>query len=114
MIKPKSHEFIATKNGGQIKITALEDKDRQTINQIQSRTRDIKKDFAAGDFTKPFYIHAQTVPGTDAMSQNKELIQHQIQDLENGSILILHTNDKLLANSINQFMSYQSTEHRVH
>ncbi len=109
-----SHEFTATKDGGQIKTTALDDKDQQTIDRIQSHTREIQTDFAAGNFTKPFYIHAQAVPGTDAMSQNKEQIHYQIQDLVNGSILILVANNASLANSINHFMNYQSTEHRGH
>lgn len=109
-----SHEFIPTKNGGQIKITSLEDKDQQTIKQIQSHTRDIQNDFTEGNFTKPFYIHSNSVPGTDVMSQNKVQIQYQIQDLKNGSILILITNNPNLINSINQFMTFQSTEHKGH
>jgi hypothetical protein len=109
-----SHEFTATTDGGQIKITALDDKDEQTITQIQTHTRDIQMDFTEGNFTKPFYIHAQSVPGTDQMSQNKEQIQYQIQDLKNGSILMLFTNDSSLVDSINQFMTFQSTEHTGH
>ncbi len=109
-----SHEFMATKVGGQIKITALDDKDQQTIDQIQIHIRDIQNDFAKGNFTKPFYIHAESVPGTEDMSQNKEQIHYQIQDLDDGAILILVTNNTLLANSINQFMKYQSTEHMGH
>jgi hypothetical protein len=109
-----SHEFTSTKDGGQIKITALDESDNQTINQIKNHTRDIQNDFADGNFTKPFYIHAESVPGTDAMTQNKDQIQYQIQDLKNGSMLLLITNNSSLANSINQFMTYQSTEHKGH
>lgn len=109
-----SHEFSSTKDGGQIKITALDDKDNQTINQIKSHTREIQNDFTEGNFTKPFFIHAQSVPGTDAMTQNKDQIQYQIQDLKNGSILLLITNNSNLVSSINQFMTYQSTEHKGH
>lgn len=109
-----SHEFSSTKDGGQIKITALDDKDKQTINQIKSHTREIQNDFTEGNFTKPFFIHAQSVPGTDAMTQNKDQIQYQIQDLKNGSILLLITNNSNLVSSINQFMTYQSTEHKGH
>jgi hypothetical protein len=109
-----SHEFTSTKDGGQIKITALDESDNQTINQIKNHTRDIQNDFADGNFTKPFYIHAESVPGTVAMTQNKDQIQYQIQDLKNGSMLLLITNNSSLANSINQFMTYQSTEHKGH
>ena len=109
-----SHEFTSTKDGGQIKITALDEKDNQTISQIKSHTRDIQNDFADGNFTKPFFIHAHSVPGTDAMNQNKYQIQYQIQDMKNGSILFLITNNSNLLNSINQFMTFQSTEHKGH
>lgn len=109
-----SHEFSSTKDGGQIKITALDEKDNQTINQIKSHTRDIQNDFTEGNFTKPFFIHAQSVPGTDAMTQDKDQIQYQILDLKNGSILLLITNNSNLVSSINQFMTYQSTEHKGH
>lgn len=109
-----SHEFTSTKEGGQIKITALDEKDNQTISQIKTHVKDIQNDFAEGNFTKPFYIHAQSVPGTDAMTQNKDQIQYQIQDLKNGSILFLISNNSSLINSINQFMTFQSTEHKGH
>jgi hypothetical protein len=109
-----THEFSSIKDGGQIKITALDEKDNNTISQIKSHTRDIQNDFAEGNFTKPFVIHAESVPGTDAMTQNKDQIQYQIQDLKNGSILLLVTNNSNLVSSINQFMTYQSTEHTGH
>jgi hypothetical protein len=109
-----AHEFSTTKNGGQIKITALDEKDNNTINQIKSHTRDVQNDFTEGNFTKPLFIHAESVPGTDAMTQNKDQIQYKIQDLKNGSILLLITNNSSLVSSINQFMTYQSTEHTGH
>ena len=109
-----AHEFSPTEDGGQIKIIALDENDNQTISQIKSHTRDIQKDFADGNFTKPFFIHAESVPGTDAMTQNKDQIQYKIQDLKNGSILLLITNNTSLINSINEFMAYQSTEHKGH
>ena len=106
-----THKFSSTKDGGQIKITALDEKDNKTINQIRNHTRDIQNDFAEGNFAKPFFIHAQSVPGTDAMTQNKDQIQYKIQNLKNGSILLLITNNSSLVSSINQFMTYQSIEH---
>lgn len=109
-----SHEFSTTKGGGQIKITALNENDNNTINQIKSHTRDMQNDFTEGNFTKPFFIHAESVPGTDTMTQNKDQIQYNIQDLKNGSILLLITSNSSLVSSINQFMTYQSTEHTGH
>jgi hypothetical protein len=109
-----AHEFSSTKDGGQIKITALDEKDNKTINQIRNHARDIQNDFAEGNFTKPFFIHEQSIPGTNAMTQNKDQIHYKIQDLKNGAILFLITNNSGLANSIKQFMTFQSTEHKGH
>jgi hypothetical protein len=109
-----AHEFSPTEDGGQIKIIALDEKNNKTINQIKNHTRDIQSDFTKGNFTKPFFIHAESVPGTDAMTQNKDQIQYKIQDLKNGSILILSTNNSSLVSPINQFMTFQSTEHKGH
>ena len=85
-----AHEFSTTKNGGQIKITALDEKDNNTINQIKSHTRDIQNDFTEGNFTKPLFIHAESVPGTDAMTQNKDQIQYKIQDLKKWLDLVIN------------------------
>ena len=109
-----SHEFSSTNDGGQIKISALYKDDNQTISEIRNHTRDIQKDFTEGNFTKPFYIHAQSVPGTDSMSKSKDQIQYQIQDVRNGSILLLITHNSSLIDSINEFMTYQSNEHIRH
>lgn len=54
-----SREFSSTEDGGQIKITALDENDNKTINQIRNHIIDIQNDFAEGNFTKPFYIHSQ-------------------------------------------------------
>ncbi|MDQ4073482.1 MAG: hypothetical protein M3162_04165 [Thermoproteota archaeon] len=109
-----SHQFITTSTGGIIKITALDDKDNRTISQIKSHVRDIQKEFTEGNFTKPFFIHAQNVPGTDIMNQKRNSIEYKIEDIANGSSLILLATEKDLINAINQFFKFQSGEHRGH
>ena len=60
-----SHEFSSTKDGGQIKITALDEKDNKTINQIKSHTRDIQNDFAEGNFKNHYsFMHNQFLAQT--------------------------------------------------
>ncbi len=109
-----SHQFIPTPAGGIIRILALDSGDNKTIAQIKSHTRDIQNEFAEGNFTKPFFIHAQNVPGTNFMNQKKELIEYRINDMKNGSSLILISKDKELTKAINQFMTFQSGEHKRH
>jgi hypothetical protein len=106
-----THHFVATPDGGKIIITALNGSDKQTIDEIRNHTLDIQKDFSEGNFTKPFFIHAQQVPGTKVMSEKKDLIKYNIRNLNDGSSLQLTTNDKELIAAIKQFMEFQAREH---
>ncbi len=108
------HHFMSTATGGQIMIMSENMSDIQTINEIKSHVRDIKYQFSQGNFTKPFYIHAQIVPGTDVMAAKKDLINYSIKDIDGGSVLILTTNDTQLLNAIQQFMNFQSSQHMGH
>jgi hypothetical protein len=108
------HNFNSTTNGGTIMITALNTNDAVTIQQIKNHTLDIQKDFLKGNFSKPFFIHAEEVPGTKVMNEKKGLINYSIQNLKNGSILILDTRDDEVINAIHQFMNYQGNQHHGH
>jgi hypothetical protein len=65
------HHFMATPTGGQITIVSLDSNDNETISQIRTHVLDIQKAFARGNFTKPFFIHAQEAPGTKVMTERK-------------------------------------------
>lgn len=108
------HHFMSTTTGGEIMIMSENMSDVQTINEIKNHVKDIQYQFSQGNFTKPFYIHAQTVPGTDIMAAKKYLINYSIKDIDGGSVLILTTNDTQLLNAIQQFMNFQSSQHMGH
>ena len=108
------HHFMSTSTGGQIMIVPLNMNDTKTINEIKSHIKDIQYQFSQRNFTKPFYIHNQIVPGTQVMTAKKDLIQYTINDIEGGSILILTTNDTELLDAIQQFMDFQSNQHMGH
>jgi hypothetical protein len=108
------HHFMSTSTGGEIMIMSTNMSDTQTINEIKSHVKDIQYEFSQGNFTKPFYIHDQIVPGTDIMTAKKDLIQYSINDIDGGSALILTTNDTELLNAIQQFMDFQSSQHMGH
>ena len=108
------HHFMATPTGGLIMVVTLNNSDTQTIQRIQSHIGDIQQEFSQGNFTKPFYIHDQNVPGTDVMTQKKDLIKYSVQNLDNGATLALTTNDTELLQAIQQFMSFQGMQHHGH
>ena len=89
-----SHQFKSTPTGSEILITALNNIDIETIKQIKNHISIIQKEFSLGNFTKPFYIHAQDVPGTKIMSEKKDLVKYSINEIDNGAILTLETKDK--------------------
>lgn len=108
------HHFMSTTTGGEIMIISTNMSDIQTINEIKNHVKDIQYEFSQGNFTKPFYIHTQIVPGTDIMTAKKNLINYSIKDIDGGSVLILTTNDTQLLNAIQQFMNFQSSQHMSH
>ncbi len=108
------HHFMSTATGGEIMIMSANMSDIQTINEIKNHVKDIQYEFSKGNFTKPFYIHDQIVPGTGVMTAKKNLINYSIKDIDGGSILILTTNDTELLNAIQQFMNFQSSQHMGH
>jgi hypothetical protein len=108
------HHFMSTSTGGKIMIIALDGNDSETIVQINQHVIDIQEEFSQGNFTKPFFIHDQQVPGTDVMAEKKDLIRYSTQQLDNGAVLVLTTDDKELLNAIQQFMNFQGKEHMGH
>lgn len=108
------HHFMASTTGGEIMIMSTNMSDTQTIIQIKNHVKEIQYEFSQGNFTKPFYIHAQIVPGTEIMTAKKDLIHYSIKDVDGGSVLILTTNDTELLAAIQQFMNFQSSQHMNH
>jgi len=108
------HHFMSTTTGGEIMIMSTNMSDMQTINKIKNHVKNIQYEFSQGNFTKPFYIHAQIVPGTDIMAAKKNLIRYSIKEIDGGSVLILTTNDTELLNAIQRFMDFQSSQHMGH
>lgn len=107
------HMFKATPTGGEIMIMSMNMSDTQTVNEIRSHVKDIQFEFSQGNFEKPFYIH-DLVPGTDIMTAKRDLIQYSIKDIDDGSVLILDTNDTELLHAIKKFMDFQSSQHMNH
>jgi len=108
------HYFTSTTSGGEIRIVALDKSDTKTISEIRSHVEDIQYEFSQGNFTKPFFIHAQVVPGTEIMNEKKDLIQYSTRQIEGGEILVLTTNDPEVLDAITQFLDFQSSQHMGH
>ncbi|HUC41879.1 MAG TPA: hypothetical protein VMR92_13645, partial [Gemmatimonadales bacterium] len=69
-----AHVFEDLPDGGRVVLERDDLSDIAAIAAIRAHMRDIQAAFRAGDFTKPFQVHAQQVPGTDVMTARRNAI----------------------------------------
>ena len=74
---------------------------------------DIAAAFRAGDFTKPFAVHAQTVPGTAVMRARRAAISYEPVDRSRGGEVRIRSNDPVAVAAIHEFLAFQRTAHHA-
>lgn len=108
------HVFASLEDGGSITLTNDSTADSAAVQQIRLHMRQIAAAFARGDFTSPLLVHAQTVPGTEVMTERRGHIRYSVRDLPAGAELRLVTTDPAARAAIHQFMAFQRMDHRAH
>jgi hypothetical protein len=106
-----THRFEELPDGGRIVLVRDVD-DSAGVAQIRAHLRAEARAFAAGDFDRPAFVHAQRVPGTAVMSDRRSLITYAVSDLDRGAELRITTTDSLALAAVHEFLRYQRTEHR--
>src|SRR5947207_9828548 len=66
-----AHVFEDLVDGGRIVLDARSRSDTAGVVAIRRHMRDIATAFRAGDFAKPFGVHAQVVPGSPVMAARR-------------------------------------------
>jgi hypothetical protein len=107
-----AHRFDALPDGGRIELQSLTG-DSADVAGIRQHFRDIEAAFGAGDFSKPFEVHAGPVPGTGLMKARKDRIRCLRRDLPSGAELHLITDDADLVRAIHAFLAFQRGDHRA-
>src|SRR3989454_6820184 len=79
-----AHVFEDLPDGGRVILDRDDASDTAAIATIRAHMRDIAAAFRAGDFTKPFAVHAQSVPGTAVMRARRPAISYQAVDRPRG------------------------------
>jgi len=75
--------------------------------------RDIQAAFRAGDFTKPFAVHAQTVPGTAVMTARRGAITYEAIDRPRGGEVRITSSDSAAVRAIHEFLAFQREQHHA-
>lgn len=108
-----AHVFEDLPDGGRVVLDRDDPADTAAIVTIRAHMRDIRAAFRAGDFTKPFAVHAQTVPGTAVMRARRAAISYEQIDRPRGGEVRIRTNDPEAVAAIHEFLAFQRREHRA-
>lgn len=107
-----SHVFESLPDGGRI-VLQRDTVDRAGTATIRAHMRDIAVRFAAGDFSIPGLVHAQTVPGTIVMAARRHLITYTPDTLPRGGQVRILARDSVAVAAIHEFLAFQRADHRV-
>jgi hypothetical protein len=66
-----AHVFEDLPDGGRVVLDRDDPSDSTGVATVRAHMRDIAAAFRAGDFAKPFAVHAQVVPGTEVMTARR-------------------------------------------
>lgn len=108
-----AHVFEDLPDGGRIVLERADASDTADIKQIRSHMHEIAEAFRAGDFAKPFEVHAQTVPGTDIMRAKRAAISYEPSDVPKGGEVRIKTADAAALVAIHQFLQFQREQHHA-
>ena len=107
------HVFENLADGGRIILDVDDFSDTAGIAAIRQHMRDIAAAFRAGDFAKPFQVHAHVVPGTSVMAARRINIAYEATDRPRGAEVRIRTTDSAAVRAIHAFLAFQRTEHHA-
>ena len=107
-----SHVFEPLADGGRI-VLQRDSVDAAGTATVRAHLRDIATRFAAGDFTIPGMVHAQTVPGTVEMTARRTLLRYAFDTLPRGGQVRIITSDSVALAAVRAFLQFQRMDHRA-
>ena len=108
-----THHFELNQEGGLIEVRANDLKDSESRDQIRGHFHHIVQMFAAGNFKVPMLVHAQSVPGTAAMSQLKEQLHWELQDTPRGAKITITADNRAALTAVHEFLRFQIADHNT-
>ena len=108
-----AHVFEDLPDGGRVVLERNDPSDTAGIHTIRAHMHDIEAAFRAGDFTKPFQVHAQQVPGTDVMKERRAAISYETSDRPRGGEVRIRSTDSVAVRAIHEFLEFQRQQHHA-
>lgn len=107
-----THYFTPLPDGGRIELQRNA-ADTAATTQIRRHMAMIARQFAAGDFHLPGFVHAREVPGTKVMAERQSAIRYTVESLPRGAALRLTTTDTAAIAAIHAFLAFQRQDHHA-
>jgi len=108
-----AHIFEDLPDGGRVVLDRDDPADTTAIATIRAHMRDIQAAFRTGDFTKPFQVHAQAVPGTTVMRERRAAISYEAIDRPGGGEVRTTSRDSAAVRAIHEFLAFQRAQHHA-
>jgi hypothetical protein len=108
-----AHVFEDLADGGRVVLERDDATDTAAVATIRLHMHDIATSFRAGDFTKPFQVHAQTVPGTAVMRDRRAVISYVPVDRPRGGEVRITTRDSAAVRAVHEFLAFQRQQHHA-
>jgi hypothetical protein len=108
-----AHVFEDLPDGGRIVLERGDSADSAGIATIRAHMRQIAVDFTAGDFSRPFAVHAVVVPGTKTMAERRDRITYEATDRPQGAEVRIRTADAQAIAAVHEFLAFQRSDHRA-
>jgi hypothetical protein len=108
-----AHVFEDLPDGGRIILDRDSPADTGDVSRIRRHMRDITAAFEAGDFTKPFQVHAEAVPGTAVMAARRSAIRYVEVDRPRGAEVRIRTTDPAAIAAVHEFLAFQRGAHHA-
>ena len=107
------HHFRLAPDGGSIEVETRRADDTALRDMVRAHLRTLPKDFAAGDFAKPFATHGETPDGVPDMIRLKNRITYSFETLKEGGRVRIRAVTPEAIEAVHAFLRYQIREHHT-
>jgi hypothetical protein len=107
------HHFRLARDGGSIEIETRRAGDTALRDMVRTHLRTLPKDFAAGDFAKPFATHGETPEGVPDLIRLKDRITYSFETLKQGGRVRIRAATPEALEAVHAFLRYQIREHHT-
>ena len=106
------HVFQPLPDGGRIELQREVD-DSAGVQQIRRHLAEVAGQFTQGDFSAPFLVHDQQVPGTAVMRAKRGAIRYEVRPLPRGGEIRITSRDRAAVAAVHEFLAFQRSDHRA-